>query len=456
MPLGIFSSVCDPKGCKAEQGKNVEARSKTVKVMTINYRSHWVAPIAGLLAAIAMSIVSPVRGAEWSPSTLFEGRSVDFYDHGVKTEWGYSKPQRDYFIVVAPEHPRPNAPLYVVLHSAGHNGESAFRIASEGIGNHTLYHPPVDFYALFLDCRDNQINDWWWGGPCPTDKEPKNMGGNFSPTERRVEDTVKWVIAKYKIDPERVYLAGISMGGSGSLGIGLRRGDLFAAIMVNVPAGALHVSERMYFPHAQIPDDVKIPDPPVVVSYSGGNDNWSRDQAKFLMGMAERRYALIECWAATGHTASKPAIVAKNDLVFAFPWLEIRKNEAYPAFTHATSDNKDPWLNPTGADDVGQFNAFFRWKNVEDASTSFAMELRLINTDELKTTFAVPDQSTVDVTLRRLQHFKVPPGRACAWHLVRDGKSTAEGTIQPDAEGLLNMPRLTITKQPATLMLKVQ
>ena len=42
--------------------------------------------------------------------------------------------------------------------------------------------------------------------------------------EKRVLSTVEWVVAKFGIDRNRVYLNGISMGGSGSLGIGMIRG----------------------------------------------------------------------------------------------------------------------------------------------------------------------------------------------------------------------------------------
>jgi poly(3-hydroxybutyrate) depolymerase len=80
-----------------------------------------------------------------------------------------------------------------------------------------------------------------------------NSGGDPTPVERRVVDTVKWVIAKYGIDPDRVYLTGISMGGSGTLGIGMRNGDVFAAIKASIPAGIEHVSHRMSFQSPALP-----------------------------------------------------------------------------------------------------------------------------------------------------------------------------------------------------------
>jgi len=59
-----------------------------------------------------------------------------------------------------------------------------------------------------------------------------------------VIDTVMWVVKQYELDENRVYLCGNSMGGSGSLGIGMRHGNVFAAIKANVPAKIEHVSQR--------------------------------------------------------------------------------------------------------------------------------------------------------------------------------------------------------------------
>lgn len=78
---------------------------------------------------------------------------------------------------------------------------------------------PGRFLCVYVDCRANK-GDWWWG-------IEKYKGPDISPPEKRVIDTVKWVIDTYGIDPNRVYLCGNSMGGSGTLGIGLRHGELF-------------------------------------------------------------------------------------------------------------------------------------------------------------------------------------------------------------------------------------
>ena len=54
----------------------------------------------------------------------------------------------------------------------------------------------------------------------------RNSGNETSPAEKRVMDTIKWVLAKYANDPNRVYLCGNSMGGSGTLGIGDREAPI--------------------------------------------------------------------------------------------------------------------------------------------------------------------------------------------------------------------------------------
>ena len=56
---------------------------------------------------------------------------------------------------------RPNAPLYVVLHSAGHDVHSCLACTTK-VGNHDIYHSPPDFFALYVDCKANK-GDWWWG-----------------------------------------------------------------------------------------------------------------------------------------------------------------------------------------------------------------------------------------------------------------------------------------------------
>ncbi len=158
----------------------------------------------------------------------------------------------------------------------------------------------------------------------------KNSGGDPTPVEKRVISTVKWVIQKYGIDPNRVYLSGNSMGGSGTLGIGMRHGDVFAAIKANVPAGIEHVSNRMYFPPETVPENVTLPEPPVCIDYSAQNDGWSTGHERFVKAMNERRYALYFYWGPFGHANNSAGIMKTNDLIDSFAWLVVKRTNPTP------------------------------------------------------------------------------------------------------------------------------
>ncbi len=401
------------------------------------------------LALAAGALMLPAGAENWPPATelSFDGRRAELFWHGSRPEWGYPGNQTDFFILLHPEVDRPDAPLYVVLHSAGHNAMTALECVGHP-GNHDIYHPPRDFYGLFLDCKLNLWRDWWWGGLHVNDRSlDKNAGPDVQPVERRVVDTVRWVIERYRIDPNRVYLAGNSMGGSGALGIGMRNGDLFAAIKVGVPAGIEHVSHRMGFAPQTLPVEVKIPDPPVVIDFSAQNDNWSFGHERLVAGMRDHKYPLFLYWGTFGHGNNAEAIARKNDLVDSLDWLAIRRDQAYPVFTNASSDDPLPWPEQLDDPNPGQINGFFRWRNLEDTPARFRMELRLLKAGELKTRFKLPGEVTCQVTPRRLQQFRVEPGREYTW---RFGEQ--QGRVRADEHGLLTLP-LTITATPTVLEL---
>ncbi|MDP6542608.1 MAG: hypothetical protein QGH60_01370 [Phycisphaerae bacterium] len=374
------------------------------------------------------------------------GRTLEIFQHGVKKEWGYAKPQTDSFVVVHPKAKRKGAPLYVVLHSAGHDVWSCVRCTSR-VGNHDIYRSPDDFYALYLDCRANR-GDWWWGGMHARDKNltKMNSGAPARPVERRVIDTVKWAIETYQIDPNRVYLCGNSMGGSGTLGIGIRNGDIFAAIKANVPAGVEHVSHRMGFPPHSVPKDVKLPDPPVAIDYSGQNDGWSRGHGLFAKAMNDRKYSLYFYWGPFGHANNHASIMKVNDLINSFDWLSVKKNQAYAVFTNASGNSKLPWPDNVSDKAPGQINAFFRWKNIADTKDKLTMSIFLVSPADLKTTFEIPKTATADVSVRRIQNLKIKPGETLKWSF-----GAKNGKVKADPSGLITIGGLKITAKPATL-----
>lgn len=394
-----------------------------------------------LLLSLAASTTSRGEEAAWPPAkskeSEFTGRKLDTYQHGVKPEWGYEKPQTDTFLVLHPKQPRQKPALYVVLHSAGHDVHSCLA-CTKTVGNHDIYHAPEEFVALYLDCRANK-GDWWWG-------IEKYKGGEVCPTEKRVIDTVKWVMKTYDINESRVYLCGNSMGGSGTLGIGMRNGDIFAAIKANVPARVEHVSSRMYFPPQSVPAGVTLPDPPICIDYSAPNDGWSKGHDEFAKAMNERKYPLYMYWGPFGHANNHENILKVNDLINSFDWLNVSKNELYPVFTHASSN--DEWPAQASEKKPGQINAFFRWSDSSDTADQAETKLFLLKPADLKTSFTIPSEATADVTLRRLQKFRVAPGETVKWTF-----GGTSGEAKADAAGCVTLAKLKITSEPTALKL---
>lgn len=372
---------------------------------------------------------------------LLHGRRLEFFHHEALKEWN-TPGQMDSFALIHPRRKKRKTPLYVVLHSAGHDlysciGCSVFK------NNHDIYRTPEDFFGLYLDCRAHESTDFWWGGINAKGDGAPERKVQVQNVEKRVYATIEWVMTRYPVDPERVYICGNSMGGSGALGLGMCRGDLFAAVKVNVPAGVEHMLDRCF--HSSLP----AADPPVCVDYSAPNDVWSAGHETFFNVMRQNRFALYAYWADFGHANSDSIMLAKNDLIHSFDWLSIRKNQAYPAFTNTSCDDLNPWETGDPASTLpGQINGFCRWKNGMDRQDSFTMKLFLCTPETLPTSFPIPETAKTDVTLRRIQRFKILPGEEILWSFGKE-----KGCVKADEKGLVTLPGLTLTGEETVLTL---
>jgi len=262
------------------------------------------------------------------------------------------------------------------------------------------------------------------------------------------------------------------MGGCGTLGIGMPHGEVFAAIRADVPAGTNYAAYRMGgfapSPAVDAPQPernawmkraagVGLTDPPVIVDFSSQQDNWAMTQPALVQAAQAGRLPLVLSWGPFGHVTFSSLIdkYPLCDVALAYPWLEIRKNEAYPVFTHASCDQHSPWLNvPAEYDNTGQMNAYFRWKNQRDTPADFAMQIWIAH-PEIKTPPAMPNTATADITLRRFQQFKLQPGQTYTWKISREGRPLASGKLTPDAVNLLTIPNVELTTLPADSSLKV-
>ena len=357
------------------------------------------------------------------------GRRVVRFENECPMEWGYEKGQRQYFYVIEPKDGSPKHPLLVCLHSAGGTGESEMpsnvqRIAAAG----------DDFVGLIPNSKF--AGDWWWGRETLMGEKEK-YAKTLTPAETRVLATIEWVARTYDIDRERIYLHGISMGGSGVLGLGIPHGDIFAALLAGVPAGVDHMLSR----------EPSIDPPPALVFFSQ-KDTWSLQMDKMLEATRSNRYAFVGAWGPWGHLNHYEMT---NPAAYGFPWLSIRRNEAYPVFTNASTDERYPGFQSDDEDQRGQINAYFRWTSLRDEPRGCAMEIRLVTSAELGSAVHLPAEAVTDITLRRLQGFRVKAGREYHWAVEVAGKKTAGGRVGADSHSLITVRRVTVTGTPVRL-----
>ena len=81
--------------------------------------------------------------------------------------------------------------------------------------------------------------------------------------------------------------------------------------------------------------------------------------------MNERKYPLFMYWGPFGHANNHENIMKVNDLINSFDWLNVKKNEAYPVFTNASTNDPLPWPDQLAERSRATWNAFFRWSNTQ-------------------------------------------------------------------------------------------
>ena len=460
---------------------------------------------AALTLALAAAAASgaPLTPSDWAAKPLGISpeavrtvrcgrRLATWYRHAGDPAWGGRTDYVDRFAISAPvSGEREGAPLLVVLHWRGAGMPSGGIEMQVPLSDEKgrVFSAPDDFYVLSLDdMRDYNVllgrthDEYWWGatsaykGPAVEDV-PRLMKG-ATPCERRVMDTVEWTVRAKRIDRDRIYLCGNSMGGQAVYAIGLAHGEVFAALNANVPATVWYAAARLGFVKGDGRDvenwDVmRFAEPPPIVDWSGVDDVWSRDREVMYRNLRKRKWQVLGLWGDYGHCGLVDEARLKNDLVEKFDWLAVRRNEAYPAFTDASCDDVLPWpfsvwepvcahigawkgdvksarMAPAdGAKRVGQVNAFFRWRSLRDDDGGFAMELRIAGPEELGTVhFAPPGTATADVTVRRIQSPALNRARRVSWSF-----GDREGVAERDANGALTIPSLTLSRAPGELRL---
>lgn len=107
-------------------------------------------------------------------------------------------------------------PLILFLHGAGERGSDIWKVTTHGPPKYVAQHPDFPFIVVSPQCPEGQIWD-----------------------DDILLGLLEEVLDHYPVDPRRVYLTGLSMGGYGSWSLGLRYPEKFAAIVPICGGGEL-------------------------------------------------------------------------------------------------------------------------------------------------------------------------------------------------------------------------
>jgi PKD repeat protein/poly(3-hydroxybutyrate) depolymerase len=306
---------------------------------------------------------------------------------------------------------------------------------------------------------------------------------------RMVYDLLRHPVHGPRIDPDRLFVYGHSMGASGTLALALRYPNVFAAAYSSEPmtnyrasgdgggtdwrgdcaikwgAVSLNLPVQIRGPgnwatHLQRFDGTGVwdwqnhqaafasrrDDPMVPLGFAHGTADtvieWPT-QGQPAYGAADGG---MRCWGGAvtdaDHTwlsfQGLPPTLGSNQDGNPFWNFNARKSETVPGLSRASGDSPFP---PTGP---GGYNQTLEWSSSWDSWDGAPMDTPTQWRMSLRTTDG--SSQTVDVTPRRLQHFALSPG-SYTWENRRasDDGLVAQGTVTVGSDGLATVPGFSVT-----------
>lgn len=396
-------------------------------------------------------------------------------------------------------------PLNVGLHSAWQDGYSAppgHCCGTSGNG------PGMGFRSHALPFN-NQT--WWYGWPKgwkyknpPSDSslaDPVKGDTIVNYAEMRIQAYIHAALqmTQIKVDTDRIYMSGTSMGGSGTLINAVHFPDIFAAVEAQVPA--VKFEYCWYFGSAANKYGAKADsltarngiyiydwndaawmvgrnarkDFPVFLVSGGGNADGGMPlfmHRWFFRNCTKSKQAVFGLWEDIGHANATQAIHTSQGV------QRFRRNEVVPVFTNASRDDNygqygpDTTIPPTGTvdfDSVGRINGYIDWTSslhdmglpndsLIDSPDTLAMTFKVNNTPCLNCVHTNRESTLVDITPRRVQRFPVTEGLSYTWQNISTstGAIIASGTATPDTNGLLTVPSFLILSTGSRLVITLE
>jgi predicted esterase len=334
------------------------------------------------------------------------------------------------------------------------------------------------FLTVALE-NGNNLNTWWDGSKVEGAPTTWAMDAIVGMLRGRIRDACERLgaagaaaLAGKRIDTNRVYLLGASMGGSGAYHIGIRHPELFAAIHANAgfadynggPCGNENFCLSFtndFIGTAQENLQMKGLDGKPYPARSYSDMSWfagAHDGASWTASLGKgRKYEPPYVLMTHGKADDAVHISSANRLAealkrkrFGYSFLRhigghsgenfarlhwllgFRKDRSYPALTNNSTDVATGSERFNFLDQIG-------WLNGSIVDQSDRWKIRLTGT------------GTADVTPRRLQHFEIRPNQAYRWWL---NDTTGAGTAATaDSNGALTLPAVQVSGV-ATLLVR--
>ncbi len=357
-------------------------------------------------------------------------------------------------------------------------------------------------YFCALEIRgDDPRQSWYFGFSANHDyrtNDPYNdiptSGPIVNYTEARllrsIYDTLRDSdYSAYHLDPERIYVYGHSMGGSGALALAMRYPNVFAASYSSEPMTNYRTSgdgggedwrndtqPKWGSLASNFPISITGRYASHLAAYNGtGIWDWQNHQANLVnrrgdemayISLAHGTLDSIIEWPTqgrpvygafyAGRRAFSGATVAQEHTWLDFAGLgpnvavldyapfynfSLVRNESLPALSNASGSSVVPPPDNISATYNLNLEWSASWNNWDGAPIDTASQWRI----SLRTTDA--SNQTVDVTPRRLQHFHITPGANYAWEnrRVSDDGLVASGTVAADADGLVTVQNFAVS-----------
>ncbi|MBI2221520.1 MAG: hypothetical protein HYU53_09970 [Acidobacteria bacterium] len=373
------------------------------------------------------------------------------------------------YVVAIPADVRWPAPIGIHMHSWGGN-------LNKGYG----WWYSTERGAVLV--ASNQVPYDWWTGyhealdlspgaakkpPRPKDAAVWQQGVVRPYTQRRLLSFVDWLATQIRIDPLRVFAAGSSMGGSGSLMLAIRFPERIAWAVswvgVHIPEQSPRFKASYQKVYGREAWGVKFEDGTPVWDYY--NDAWFlrrhpekeigfltfsngrtdktigwTQAVEFLQALQETRRPHMFVWGPGGHNqrARMPLTGEQNVMP-----LDLRVDQSLPAFSRGTLDDDPGDGSAESGDAEGQVNAFLYWDpaTIRDEPDRWEAVVGVAER-------SAQSEGAADVTPRRLQRLRPAPGQEFRWTntAVSSGRVVQSGTVTADQFGLITLRQVRVSK----------